>query len=40
MEVYDVGGTPYKIYDEAIEQRKSLVKRINEKDLIVIEEVA
>lgn len=41
MEVYDVGGTPYKIYDEAIEQRKSLVKRINEKGFDnVIEEVA
>ena len=42
MEVYDIGGgTPYAIYDEAIEQRKSLVKRIENKGFDnVVEEVA
>ncbi len=43
MEVYDIGAsTPYTIYDEAIEQRQSLVKKIDEKiDFnIVAEEVA
>ena len=42
MEIYDIGGaTPYTIYDEAIEQRNSLVKRIKEKGFDnVVEEVA
>ena len=42
MEIYDIGGvTPYTIYDETIEQRNSLIKRINEKGYeTVIEEVA
>ena len=42
MEIYDIGGaTPYTIYDETIEQRNSLVKRIEEKGFKnVIEEVA
>lgn len=32
MEVYDIGAsTPNTIYDEAIKQRKSLAKSINEK---------
>jgi len=42
MEVYDIGAaTPYTIYEEAIKQRKSLVKRIKEKGIDnVVEEVA
>ena len=42
MEVYDIGAaTPHTIYDEAIEQRKSLVKQIKEKGYEnVVEEVA
>ena len=42
MEIYDIGGaTPYTIYDETINQRNSLVKRIKEKGFEnVIEEVA
>lgn len=42
MEVYDIGAaTPHTIYDEAIEQRKSLVKRIKERGYDnVVEEVA
>lgn len=42
IEVYDIGAfNPNTIYDEAIEQRKNLVKRINEKDFDnVVEEVA
>lgn len=42
MEVYDIGASnPNTIYDEAIEQRKNLVKRINEKGFDnVVEEVA
>lgn len=42
MEVYDIGAsTPNTIYDEAIKQRESLVKRINEKGFDnVVEEVA
>ncbi len=42
MEVYDIGGgTPYTIYDEAIEQRKDLVKQVKEKGFDnVVEEVA
>lgn len=42
MEVYDIGAsTPNTIYNEAIKQRESLVKRINEKGFDnVVEEVA
>ena len=42
MEVYDIGAaTPNTIYDEAIKQRVSLVKHINEKGFDnVVEEVA
>ena len=42
MEVYDIGAsTPNTIYDTAIQQRESLVKRINEKGFDnVVEEVA
>ncbi|SCG85423.1 BREX-1 system adenine-specific DNA-methyltransferase PglX [Methanobacterium congolense] len=42
IEVYDIGAaTPNTIYDEAIKQRESLVKRINEKGFDnVVEEVA
>ena len=42
MEVYDIGAsTPHTIYDEAIKQRKSLVKKVKEKGFDnVIEEVA
>ena len=42
MEVYDIGAsTPNTIYDDAIKQRESLVKRINEKGFDnVVEEVA
>ncbi len=42
MEVYDIGAaTPNTIYDDAIKQRESLVKRINEKSFDnVIEEAA
>ncbi|MEN6294421.1 MAG: BREX-1 system adenine-specific DNA-methyltransferase PglX, partial [Methanobacterium sp.] len=42
IEVYDIGASnPNTIYDEAIQQRKNLVKRINEKGFDnVVEEVA
>ncbi|AUB59809.1 restriction endonuclease [Methanobacterium subterraneum] len=42
IEVYDIGASnPNTIYDEAIKQRKNLVKRINEKGFDnVVEEVA
>ena len=42
MEVYDIGAsTPNTIFDEAIKQRESLVKRIKEKNFNnVVEEVA
>jgi len=42
MEVYDIGAsTGHQIYDAEIEQRKNLVKRINEKGFDnVVEEVA
>ncbi len=42
MEVYDIGGsTPYTIYDEAIDQRKDLVRQVKEKGFDnVVEEVA
>lgn len=42
MEIYDIGGgIPYTIYDKEIEQRKDLVRQVNEKGFDnVVEEVA